>query len=92
MTNEQIINKYHLDKSHSAWDIVIDNWYSIEAFRLQTGKLPNEDGAPNDSKQVMMDFLDNQDLQFNLLRQREDFGSIYLSAKRCLYRYTMKNN
>ena len=85
MIKEEIMKKYNLDKSHSVWQSHIDNWHSIEAFKEQTGMLPNSDNAP-DEMQTMMDFLDNKDLQMKLLKERGiEFGSMYLSAKRLLY-------
>ncbi len=80
---KKIEKKYGLDESHGTWDAHIDNWYSVEVFRLQTGKLPIEG---DNEKQVFMDFLDNKELHFKLLKDRGiNFGSIYLSAKRALY-------
>lgn len=83
----ELEKKYHLDKSHLVWEPMIDNWFSVEAFRQQTGKLPNEEGARKDTAQVMMDFLDNDKLLEKLLGENPlEFGSMYLSAKRWLYR------
>lgn len=81
----EICQKYHLNESHSAWQPEIDNWYSVEAFRVQAGRLPV---AGDDSQQTLMDFLDNKLLHSTLITERGpmEFGSIYLSAKRALYR------
>lgn len=86
MKKKEIMKKYNLDESHANWQPEIDNWYSVEAFRMQTGMLPNEKGAP-DSLQTMMDFLDNKELHVKLLKERgTEFGSMYLSAKRFLFK------
>ena len=94
MNKQELMEKYHLDESHAQWQPEIDNWYSVEAFRQQTGKLPNEEGIPNDPKyhlQVYMDFLDNKKLQDELVgKDMLAFGSMYLSAKRTLYRHIEK--
>ena len=85
MDKKQLMEKYHLDESHAEWSAMTDSWYSVEAYRLQAGVLPNSENAP-DTKETIMAFLDNKDLQFKLLRERgNEFGSIYLSAKRTLY-------
>jgi len=84
---EKIVKKYHFDKSHLIWQPAIDNWYSVEAFRQQTGKLPNEKDAPKDTLQVFMDFLDNEELHLRLLANDAlSFGSMYLSSKRWIFR------
>lgn len=93
MTKEQVIKRYHLDNSHKQWDDMVDNWYSVEAFRQQTGLLPNDVNAPTDSLRVMMDFLDNKELHLRLLTDKGlEFGSMYLSAKRYLMRHIDKLN
>lgn len=85
---DEIIEKYHLDKSHKVWQPEIDNWFSVEVFRQQTGFLPNDLRAPKDELRVMMDFLDNHKLHKKLLAERGlEFGSMYLSAKRFLMRH-----
>ena len=85
MKKEELMKKYHLDKSHATWNNVIDNWYSVEAYRQQVGVLPNSPNAP-DEKQTIMDFLDNKELHLKLLKEKGmEFGSIFLSAKRLLY-------
>lgn len=84
-TQELICKRYHLNESHATWQPEIDNWYSVEAFRLQAGRLPTEGDS---TQQVLMDFLDNKALHSRLLQEHHplEFGSIYLSAKRALYR------
>lgn len=85
--NRQLILKeLHIDESHNVWNTYIDNWYSVEAYRQQTGKLPNE--IENDEVQVMIDFLRNKPLHFKLLKEKGiEFGSMYLSAKRFVYQF-----
>lgn len=82
----KLFKKHGINESHSVWEPSIDNWYSVEAARQQLGRLPEE---KDDTVQVLSDFLDNEDLQRKLLREKgAEFGSMYLSAKRALYRYT----
>ena len=87
MTKEQLFKKYSINESHSEWDNKIDNWMSIEIYRIMhDGKLPGNDS----STKYMTEFLDK--IKNGLLRlklmNRDDFGSLYLTAKRCIYRYS----
>lgn len=83
-SREVLLVKYRLNESHATWQPSIDNWYSIEAFRAQAGRLPEKG---DDTRQVLMAFLDNKDLHARLLSERgPEFGSMFLSAKRALYR------
>ncbi len=94
MKKEEIIKEYHLNDSHLEWNPMIDNWFSVEAFRQQTGKLPNDPSVPEDPKyhlQVYMDFLDNKELHTKLMTEKpQEFGSMYLSTKRILRQHLDK--
>ena len=89
MTKDELFKKYSIDKSHDVWDNGIDNWMSVEVYRIMhDGKLP-----PQDDMSVMWvcDFLDkvkNPEF-FNELRQRkqDDFGSLFLTSKRMIYSF-----
>ena len=86
MTKNELFEKYHINESHSKWDSQIDNWMSVEIYRIMhDGKLPGDDT----STKYMTEFLDktkNDEFMANLMT-RDDWGSLYLTAKRCIYRH-----
>lgn len=88
MTKEELFKKYSIDESHSNWDNVTDNWMSVEIYRVMNdGALPDN---TVESCKYLLDFLDkvNSDILFvKSLRERkpDDFGSLYLTAKRSIY-------
>jgi len=78
----KIFEELHINDTHNIWEALIDNWYSVEALKEQTGELPN--GQYDDVEQ-MINFLRNKELHLKLLKTRGvEFGSMYLSAKRFL--------
>lgn len=88
MTKEELFKKYSIDKSHDVWDNGIDNWMSVEVYRIMhDGKLP-----PPDDLSVMWvcDFLDKKkDMKWwvkNVMSQPK-WGSLYLTAKRMVYSF-----
>ncbi len=90
MTKEQLFSKYSIKESHSKWDDQIDNWHSVEVYRL----MHNGDLPPSDDTSVgwVTDFLDkvNGDAQYAaklMTRKQNDFGSLYLTAKRMVYSF-----
>jgi len=87
MTKQELFKKYNIDESHSAWDESIDNWMSVEICRLvNNGNLPE---PKNISARYVTDFLDKQeDFQWwaKNVMSRPDFGNLYLTAKRLVYR------
>lgn len=87
MTKEELFNKYSIKESHSEWSSGIDNWMSVEIYRLMhNGELPKPEDA---STKWITEFLDKtQDVKFvKTLMERGDFGSLYLTAHRMVYRY-----
>ncbi len=88
MTKEQLFTKYSIDESHSEWDNQIDNWYSVEVYRIMhDGNLP-----PPDDLEVkwVTDFLDRQDDMewwVKNVMSKENWGSLYLTAKRMVYSF-----
>jgi len=88
MTKDELFKKYKINESHSEWDFRIDNWISIEVFRIM-----NEGRLPDTEKDVdfsyITKFLDDcfDKKKMNDLMKRDDFGSLYLTAKRMVYRY-----
>ncbi|MCH8067812.1 MAG: hypothetical protein IID16_00865 [Candidatus Marinimicrobia bacterium] len=84
MTKNELFEKYHINESHSKWDSKIDNWMSVEIYRIMhDGNLPGDDTS---TKYFTM-FLDKtKDDEFmSKLMTRDDWGSLYLTAKRCIY-------
>jgi hypothetical protein len=87
-TREELFKKYHIDESHNKWDSEIDNWMSVEIYRLMNdGKLPDKKEA---SIKWVYDFLDKMKSTEYVkeLMNRKDWGSLYLTAKRLAYKHT----
>ncbi len=88
MTKQELFKKYNIDESHSEWDNSIDNWMSVELYRvMHNGNLPPQNDT---SVGWITEFLDKvkSDMKFFAkLRQRQpdDFGSLFLTAKRMVY-------
>jgi len=86
MTKDELFKKYSIDESHNKWESNIDNWMSVEIYRvMHNGQLPPHD---DDSVKWITDFLDKtKDMKFMVeLMKREDWGSLYLTAKRMIYK------
>lgn len=89
MKKEKLFKKYSIDESHNVWDL-IDNRMSIEIYRIMhNGQLPPKD---NGSVNWITDFLDKtKDIKFMAeLMKRNDWGSLYLTAKRMVYKFADK--
>ena len=88
LTVSKLFKKYSINSSHADWNAVIDNWNSVEIYRLMNdGDLP----APDDTSILYIcEFLDKtQDADFmKKLINRSDWGSLYLTAKRMIYLYS----
>lgn len=87
MNKTELFKKYSIDESHSKWDDGIDNWMSIEVYRIMhNGSLPPQGDR---SVKWIIEFLDKQnDMAWWVknVMSREDWGSLYLTAKRMVYR------
>ena len=89
MTKEELFKKYSVNETHSVWDDSIDNWMSVEIYRLMhNGNLP-----PREDKTVkwVTDYLNKfkDDSQFAVtVMQRKDWGSLFLTAKRMVYKFS----
>jgi hypothetical protein len=86
MTKEELFKKYNINKSHDIWDNQIDNWMSVEIYRIMhNGELPPRDDK---SAKWVVDFLDKQkndmDWWVKNVISRQDWGSLYLTAKRMI--------
>jgi hypothetical protein len=88
INRDEILRELNIDQKHNIWEHNVDNWASVEVFKEMTGKLP-EPGMDHDAEmQVYIDFLRDKPRQMRLLRERGlEFGSMYLTAKRFLYRH-----
>lgn len=91
MNKNELFEKYKINESHNKWDAQIDNWMSIEIYRIMhDGKLPPGD---NLSLNWITEFLDKKkdmDWWIKNVMTREDFGSLYITSKRMIYRYCDK--
>jgi len=86
MNKKELFKKYSINESHSKWDNRIDNWMSVEIYRIMhDGKLPDDDI----SIKYIVEFLDKikDDKFMSELTDRDDWGSLYLTAKRSVYRH-----
>lgn len=86
MTKQELFNKYSINETHSVWENSIDNWMSVELYRLMhDGNLPPQ----NDTSVLwILDLLDKEnDMVWWVTNfmSRIDFGSLYLTAKRMVY-------
>ncbi len=86
MTKEELFVKYSINESHGEWDNKIDNWISVELYRIMhNGKLP----PPDDKSAIWVcEYLDrlDSDNKFTLkMMKRDDFRSLYLTAKRMIF-------
>ena len=86
MTKTKLFKKYSINESHSEWNHKIDNWMSVEIYIIMhNGALPGNDM----STKYMTKFLDKtkeKKFMANLMN-RDDWRSLYLTAKRMIYRY-----
>jgi hypothetical protein len=88
MTKEQLFKKYNINESHSEWDNRIDNWISVEIFRIMhNGRLPTETDT---SLKYIIDFSNKirDPKLFGKNIGNNSFGSLYLTSKRMLYRFS----
>ena len=87
MTKQELFKKYSINETHDIWTPEIDDWMSIEIYRIMhDGNLPlNDDMSIN----WIVEFLNKtKDIKFmSVLMTRKDWGSLYLTAKRMVYRF-----
>jgi len=88
MSKKELFKKYNIDESHNIWESMIDNWMSVEIYRIMhNGELP----PGNDlSVDWVLSFLDKQnDMEWwtKNVMCRDDWGSLYLTAKRMVYKF-----
>lgn len=87
MTRQELFEKYSINETHNVWEAT-DNWMSVELYRvMNNGNLPPQNDT---SVKWITEFLDKvkSDMKFFAkLRQRQpdDFGSLFLTAKRMVY-------
>ena len=56
MTKQQLFAKYHINEGHKVWQPEIDNWMSVEIYRvMHDGELPPPDDT---STKYILDYLD----------------------------------
>jgi len=89
MNKEQLFKKYNVNESHNILDNKFDNWFSVEIFRIMhNGELPNQ--SQDTSLKYILGFADKIRSPKGMieLRKREDFGSLYLTSKRLIYKFS----
>ena len=87
MTKEELFKKYSINETHKEWDNAIDSWMSIEVYRHEhDGNLPPDDDL---SVGWVTDYLDKTNSgKYNAeMFTNPDFGSMYLTAKRMVYKF-----
>lgn len=84
MTKEELFAKYHVNEGHNTWDAAIDNWISVEIYRvMHNGNLPEPDDI---STKYVLDYLDKtKDPKFFFSHPQA--GSLFTTAHRMVYRY-----
>lgn len=87
MTKEDLFKKFSIDESHAKWDDRIDRWMSIELYRIMhDGRLPDQTDFTLGWVCGFMVKCDDIKFMAELMK-REDWGSLFLTAKRMIYRY-----
>lgn len=88
VTRDELFEKYHINESHNVWDNSIDNWMSVEIYRLMHNKLPDQCEYDTSTK-YLIDFLDRKgsDWWFAAVQNSPHWGSLYLTAKRQVYKH-----
>ena len=67
---------------------VIDNWISVEVYRLMhDGKLPPRDDLSTKWIVAFLDKINDTEYGVELMNKRDDFGSLYITSKRMVYRH-----
>ena len=88
MTKQELFKKYNINESHNVWDDKIDNWYSVEVYRIMhNGNLPPQYDT---SIGWVTDFLDKkEDMKWWVknVMSRDNWGSLYLTSKRMVYQF-----
>lgn len=87
MSKQELFKKYSIDESHAEWKLTTDNWNSVEVYRIMhNGELPTPDDS---SVKWVADLLDKGDNDMKWWVEnvmcRQDWGSLYLTAKRMVY-------
>lgn len=86
-TKQGLFKKYGINESHATWEN-IDSWMAVELFRLMNDRLPND--ADNDFIYAM-EFLyrvKSDEIFFRKFFSNVHFGSLYLTAKKIIYRFS----
>lgn len=87
MNKLELFEKYKIDESHNAWDMSIDNWYSVEIFRkMNNGDLPNKENET--TLLYITDFLDKCHDDIVWFFSLENRGIFYITAKRQVYKFS----
>ena len=86
VSKKDLFLTYNIDETRNIWKS-IDNWMSVEIYRLlHNGNLPPQDDL---SIKWVLDFLNksvnDKAWWIQNVMSRDDWGSLYLTAKRMVY-------
>ena len=88
MTKEDLFKKYSIDETHNEW-VGLDDWMSIEIYRIMhNGELPPPDDMAVDWVTKFLDKKDDMAWWLKNVMSRDDWGSLFLTAKRIIYKFS----
>lgn len=86
MTKKELFEKYSINDSHNVWENNIDSFMLVEIQKIMLGHI-----KPTESLKYLLDFLDkenNMQWWVKNVMTHPYFGSVYLTAKRSIYRFS----
>jgi len=85
-SKDKIFERFNIDEFHNIWDDRIDNWMSVEIYRLMhDGNLPPiEDESTIWIYNFMVKSKSSKWWAENVM-SRPNWGSLFLTGKRLLY-------
>lgn len=84
---QALFDKYEINQSHAVWDRGLDSFMSVELFRLMNDRLPDENDTGFKHAIDFLDKIENDKQFFQKVFSNVHFGSLYLTAKRIIYRF-----
>ncbi len=89
MTKEELFELYNVNETHSVWNNMIDNWMGVEIYRIMhNGQLPGKESI---SWLYLIEFLKHgkrcDGFWRDCVMSRDDWGSLFLTAKRTIFRF-----
>jgi hypothetical protein len=75
MNEKQLFAKYHINKSHCVWDNKIDNWSSVEIYRIMhDGELPPPDDTSTLWVCEFLDFMEKDPVFLAKIMKRDSIN------------------